>query len=161
MKIRFLLTALAATLAMAGPPASAIVPGGPDGSMVWTPGQPTADRDVTFGITARDSDGPIISVRVDFGDGTHANLAVPPRSTLRDASACAFGETFSGSVKHRYASPGTYQAKLTIVSGSCPLTSALQDATRVKGYELRVVTATAGPADGASAPLGGIANARG
>lgn len=126
--------------------------------MVWTPGQPTADRDVHFGVTARDPDGPIISVRIDFGDGTSVNLATPPRSLLRDASACAFGDTFSGSVKHRYSSPGTYQAKLTIVSGSCPLTDAIQDATRVKGYELRVITSGSGPAEGATTPVGGLSS---
>lgn len=151
-----LLVALAAVLAIAGPPASAVPPGSPDGSMVWTPGQPTADRDVQFGVTARDPDGPIISVRVDFGDGTFANLSTGPRSPLKDATACAFGDAFQGSIKHRYASPGTYQAKLTIVAGSCPLTNAIQEATSVKPYELRVVGSAGGPSDGADSPVGGL-----
>ncbi|HEX9696844.1 MAG TPA: PKD domain-containing protein [Actinomycetota bacterium] len=156
MKARFLLTALAAILAMAGPPASAVPPGTPDGSLVWTPGQPVADRDVTFGVSVRDPDGAILSVRVDFGDGTYANLATASRSTVKDVTACAFGDTFTGSVRHRYATPGVYQAKLTVVAGSCPLTGVLQETSWIKGYELRVVSAASGPAGGATSPVGGL-----
>lgn len=143
MKTRVILTALAAVLALSGMPADAVPPGPPEGNMVWTPGVPMAERDVTFGVSARDPDGPIISIRVDFGDGTSANLATPPRSAVKDASACLFGDRFAGSVLHRYARPGTYAARVTIVGGTCPLSDVIQEVTWTKTYALEVVRATA------------------
>lgn len=143
MKTRVILTALAAVLALSGMPADAVPPGPPEGNMVWTPGVPTAERDVTFGVSARDPDGPIISIRVDFGDGTSANLATPSRSAVKDASACLFGDRFAGSVLHRYSKPGSYAARVTVVGGTCPLSGVIQEATWTKTYALEVISPAA------------------
>lgn len=150
MKTRVILVGVIAVLALSGMPADAVPPGPPEGNMAWTPGVPTAERDVTFGVSARDPDGVILSIRIDFGDGTSVNLATPPRSLAKDVSACAFGDRFAGSVMHRYAKPGTYAARITIVGGSCPLSDAVQEATWTKDYALSVVKAgAAGPSDAA------------
>ena len=149
------LTLVFAVLGMGGMPAGALPPGTPEGNMVWTPGVPTAERDATFGVSARDPDGVIISVRIDFGDGTFANLPTAPRSALKDVSACAFGDEFVGSVRHQYLHAGTYSARVTIVGGSCPLTGVVQDATWTKGYVLSVVKPASSPAPADTAP-GGI-----
>lgn len=143
---RILGAALTAALALALGPAGAVPPGGPDPSFTWSPGMPARGQDATFTISANDPDGVIVSATLDFGDGTRATVS-PPRSLAKDAAACVFGDSLVTTVRHQFARTGDFHVRLTVVSGSCPLTGPLQEASASITKTVNVVERAAGPQD--------------
>lgn len=145
MKRSRLLIATAALLAAALTlsTGSAVPPGGPQGQLAWSPGNPQPGRDVTFSISASDPDGIVLSAKIEYGDGT-SDMITSQRSLAKDATACLFGDYFVGTLKHSYARTGRYPVRLTIVSGACPLAEALQETQHVAPYVVEVVSSTAG-----------------
>lgn len=140
---RMIFAAAAAVMALlVAVPGSAVPPDGPSGQIAWSPGNPEAGRDATFTISASDSDGLILSAVIEYGDGTQDQI-VAQRSLSRDVAACLFGDYFVASRTHSYAQAGDYQAKLTITSGACPLTEALQETKHIVTKKVSVLRAGA------------------
>lgn len=131
--------ALAAAVATGFQSGNALPIGRAEASMAWSPGVPSAGRDVTFSISASDPAGLVTSVRLEYGDGA-SDAIVVPRSLLRDTTACLTGDAFNGTLRHRFASPAEYKARLIVTSGSCPVTDAVTSRTTVVSYTITVIT---------------------
>ncbi len=153
-----LLTALAVLAAVLSlQPGAAIPPGNENPMLTWSPGNPEPGRDVTFSGAAHDPDGLITSMTLEYGDGTQDKIVVP-RSLTKDLAACVFGDYFAGTFRHRYSQAGDYPVKVTVTSGACPLTDALQDTVSWKSFSIKVSKQTSSavaPAEAAEAAVPG------
>ncbi|GAC1421339.1 MAG: hypothetical protein NVSMB57_14930 [Actinomycetota bacterium] len=148
MKFRFLaIAALLCVPAVAPHAGSALPAGSKQASMGWSPGRPEAKHDVTFSISASEPNGQISTVKIEYGDGA-TDTIVAPRSVLHDAFGCVIGDTFSGSVRHRFSHTGDFPVRLIVTSAPCP--GSMQDPTLVVAYTVSVVRSETGGSGNAS-----------
>ncbi len=120
-------------------------------SVEMSPATVDTSTDTHALVTARDGEGRLLAVDIDWGDGKTFHFApgdAPcPRTTHLD-----------GSFNHRYSTPGSYPVHVTITSGDCaPTEKATREAhVTVTGTEASPTqtngpaqpTATAGPRTG-------------
>lgn len=138
MRRAAILLAAAAAALLALRPAAALPPAGPVASLDWSPPSPRSEAPVTFTITGSDADGPVTGGKLEYGDGSH-ELFFAPSTAVRDITTCVTGDhQRTWTLRHVYRLKGSYQARLTVNSGSCPGFSLLVSDQTVVSYTVEI-----------------------
>jgi hypothetical protein len=82
-------------------------------SVEMSPATVDTSTDTRALVTARDGEGRLLAVDIDWGDGKTLHFA--PTGT----ASCPRTTHLNGSFNHRYASPGSYPVHVTVTSGDC------------------------------------------
>jgi hypothetical protein len=82
-------------------------------SVEMSPSTVDTSTDTHALVTARDGEGRLLAVDIDWGDGTTFHFS--PTGTV----SCPRTTHLDGSFVHRYSTPGTYAPHVTVTSGDC------------------------------------------